>query len=295
MLSPLPRRSDWVPTSLTSPAVSAFPGLGAGSACASSFSRLAQRSLTLRPAHSRGHQFVTRFTRGFNHFVTSIVAPVASGWSGCRVGLSPTGKSAALPRRTLEADIQVFRAVEDKASGFEGHSSTPEIALNRGLGDPNFTADRCRITPWPANTAPSESDSRNTSWLEHAALDGPDRVLIDEQISACLKDLGYSGELADEVPPDQPDSSFPEEEALPPGLEELLQIVRAAAAATPLEFMRVVLASSDDGRFVEVTGGPEFRKELGVAFRENLLALGMLGWELGYRKSPPVPSQGIGF
>ena len=93
MLSPLPRRSDWLPTSLTSPALSAFPGLGAGSACASSFSRLAQRSLALRPAHSRGHQFVTRFTRGFNHFVTSIVAPVASGWSGCRVGLSPTGKA----------------------------------------------------------------------------------------------------------------------------------------------------------------------------------------------------------
>ncbi len=92
MLSPLPRRSDWVLPSLTSPAVSAFPGLGAGSACASTFSRLARRSLALRPAHSRGHQFVTRFTRGFNHFVTSIVAPVASGWSGCRVGLSPTGK-----------------------------------------------------------------------------------------------------------------------------------------------------------------------------------------------------------
>ncbi len=108
MLSPLPRRSDWVPTSLTSPAVSAFPGLGAGSACASSFSRLAQRSLTLRPAHSRGHQFVTRFTRGFNHFVTSIVAPVASGWSGCRVGLSPTGKSAALPRRTLKSGHSDF-------------------------------------------------------------------------------------------------------------------------------------------------------------------------------------------
>ena len=35
--------------------------------------------------------FVTRFTGGFNHFVASIVAPVASGWSGCRVGLSPTG------------------------------------------------------------------------------------------------------------------------------------------------------------------------------------------------------------
>src|ERR1700693_1235680 len=31
-------------------------------------------------------------TRGFSHFVTSIAAPVASGWSGCRVGLAPTGK-----------------------------------------------------------------------------------------------------------------------------------------------------------------------------------------------------------
>src|SRR6202521_1617180 len=31
-------------------------------------------------------------TRGFSHFVTSITAPVASGWSGCRVGLAPTGK-----------------------------------------------------------------------------------------------------------------------------------------------------------------------------------------------------------
>src|SRR5208282_6932824 len=34
------------------PAVSAFPERVVGSACASSFSRLAQRSLTLRPAHS---------------------------------------------------------------------------------------------------------------------------------------------------------------------------------------------------------------------------------------------------
>src|SRR5450432_3572806 len=41
-------------------------------------------------------------TRGFSHFVTSMTAPVASGWSGCRVGLTPTGKRR-LPRRTPEA------------------------------------------------------------------------------------------------------------------------------------------------------------------------------------------------
>jgi hypothetical protein len=31
-------------------------------------------------------------SKGFSHFVTSMTAPVASGWSGCRVGLAPTGK-----------------------------------------------------------------------------------------------------------------------------------------------------------------------------------------------------------
>jgi hypothetical protein len=49
--------------SLIHPVVSAFPERVVGSACASSFSRLAQRSLTLRPAHSRGHQFVTRYPK----------------------------------------------------------------------------------------------------------------------------------------------------------------------------------------------------------------------------------------
>jgi len=35
---------------------------------------------------------VARFTGGFNSFVTSTIAPVASGWKSSRVGLSPTGK-----------------------------------------------------------------------------------------------------------------------------------------------------------------------------------------------------------
>ena len=74
------------------PAVPAFPDNVVGSACTSSFSRFAQRSLALRPAHSRRHLYVTCYTEGFSHFVTSMTAPVASGWSGCRVGLTPTGK-----------------------------------------------------------------------------------------------------------------------------------------------------------------------------------------------------------
>src|SRR5260370_26878146 len=46
--------------SLGNPAVSAFPERVIGSACASSFSRLAPHSLALPPAHSRCHQIVTR-------------------------------------------------------------------------------------------------------------------------------------------------------------------------------------------------------------------------------------------
>src|SRR5215470_13385462 len=45
------------------PAVAAFPDSAVGSACTSTFSRLARRSLALRPAHSRGHQVVTAIRR----------------------------------------------------------------------------------------------------------------------------------------------------------------------------------------------------------------------------------------
>jgi hypothetical protein len=33
-----------------------------------------------------------QLSEGFSHFVTSIAAPAASGWSVRRVGLAPTGK-----------------------------------------------------------------------------------------------------------------------------------------------------------------------------------------------------------
>jgi hypothetical protein len=51
-----PGAATGLTASLIHPAVSAFPDTTVGSACASSFSRLAQRSLALRPAHSRCHR-----------------------------------------------------------------------------------------------------------------------------------------------------------------------------------------------------------------------------------------------
>ena len=47
---------------------------------------------------------LTCYTEGFSHFVTSMTAPVASGWSGCRVGLAPTGKRRLVTAHP-EADI----------------------------------------------------------------------------------------------------------------------------------------------------------------------------------------------
>jgi hypothetical protein len=39
-------------------------------------------------------------SEGFSHFVTSMTAPVASGWSVRRVGLAPTGKRRLLTAHT---------------------------------------------------------------------------------------------------------------------------------------------------------------------------------------------------
>jgi len=56
--------------------MSVIVGAGAGSAI-----QFLGREAALRPARSRGHLYVTSYTEGFSHFVTSMTAPVASGWS----------------------------------------------------------------------------------------------------------------------------------------------------------------------------------------------------------------------
>jgi hypothetical protein len=50
-------------------------------------------------------------TRGFSHFVTSMTAPVASGWSGCRVGLTPTGKRRLSTAHTQTRHSLGYRVV----------------------------------------------------------------------------------------------------------------------------------------------------------------------------------------
>src|SRR5258706_8084399 len=51
----------------------------------SAFTRVAACTLALSPIRDT-------LIEGFSHFVTSMTAPIASGWSDCRVGFAPTGK-----------------------------------------------------------------------------------------------------------------------------------------------------------------------------------------------------------
>src|SRR5436309_3686453 len=56
-------------------------------------------------------------TRGFSHFVTSMTAPVASGWSGCRVGLAPTGKRRLFTAHTRRGHPRLLRCRLPRAAG----------------------------------------------------------------------------------------------------------------------------------------------------------------------------------
>ena len=67
----------------------------------SAFTRVAACTLALPPIRDT-------LIEGFSHFVTSMTAPIASGWSGCRVGLAPTGK-----RRLVTAHTQSRHSNDD--------------------------------------------------------------------------------------------------------------------------------------------------------------------------------------
>src|SRR6476646_5537257 len=67
----------------------------------SAFTRVTACTLALSPTRDTHPE-------GFSYFVTSIAAPAASGWSGRRVGLAPTGK-----RRLVTAHTQNGHWVTD--------------------------------------------------------------------------------------------------------------------------------------------------------------------------------------
>src|SRR5438270_11837609 len=106
MPPPLPRCSSGCLPRSFRPAVSAFPGRVTGSACTSSFSRLARRSLALQPAHSRGHQFVTRYPKASDISSPPCLLRLLPAGANRRVGLAPTGKRRLVTAHTHSGHLQ---------------------------------------------------------------------------------------------------------------------------------------------------------------------------------------------
>jgi hypothetical protein len=72
--------------------ISAFPERVIGSACASSFSRFARRSLALRPAHTRCHLIVTRIPKASASSLPPWVLRLLPAGAFWRVGFTLIGK-----------------------------------------------------------------------------------------------------------------------------------------------------------------------------------------------------------
>ena len=133
------------------PAVTAFPDNVVGSACTSSFSRIAQRSLALRPAHSRGHLYVTCYTEGFSHFVTSMTAPVLPAgaiWPGgaCTHWKAPPCHGAHV-KRTLQTTV-VDASIGRRAGLHGSLRERPESGRKAVIySEPKIAPQRARSLP----------------------------------------------------------------------------------------------------------------------------------------------------
>src|ERR1017187_10397207 len=138
MPPPIPRCSNWAYSSLNSPSCFSLPRYGSRiglhiflfEAC-STFTRVAACTLALSPIRDT-------LIEGFSHFVTSMTAPIASGWSGCRVALAPTGK-----RRLVTAHTQLGHLAGSKSEADQCDCPTSSARIILRYGHANPSHDRC--------------------------------------------------------------------------------------------------------------------------------------------------------
>jgi hypothetical protein len=136
MLPPLPRCSSWAYSSLISPGRISLPRKGCRVRPAHRpFRGLLSVYSRWRPAHSRGHQFVTRYPKASDIssppcLLRLLPAGAVAGW-----GLHPL-ESAALPRRTPTADVTTTQAAR-----------VPKVA--RGVGEVLVVLIETRIATKP--------------------------------------------------------------------------------------------------------------------------------------------------
>jgi hypothetical protein len=92
------------------------------------FSRLARRSLALRACTLALSPIRDTLIEGVSHFVTSMTAPIASGWSGCPVGLAPTGK-----RRLCTAHTHLGHLLLKGSGPIRASSTNIECCPNKSI------------------------------------------------------------------------------------------------------------------------------------------------------------------
>ena len=92
---------------------------------------------------------------GFSHFVTSVTAPVASGWSGCRMGFAPTGKRRLITAHTHnvirrhqlpQCERFIRRLSQDGLSRHRTPDQRPSHFLLSGFGQ--VIQQDCRAGRW---------------------------------------------------------------------------------------------------------------------------------------------------
>jgi hypothetical protein len=102
----------------------------------------------------------------FGHFVTSMTAPITSGWSACRVGFSPTGK-----RRLCTAHTHNGRRAWTRKSIIKVHINVPDVWSDIG------TTTTLELRP--AGTLPAELSSSSGRIPTSSKVQPPSIALCD--------------------------------------------------------------------------------------------------------------------
>src|SRR4030081_3433004 len=165
MLSPLPRRSGWAYSSLCSPSRISLPRKGCRVGLrivlfedCSAFTRVTACTLALSPIRDT-------LIEGFSHFVTSMTAPTASGWSGCRVGFAPTGKRRLV---TAHAKNEQLRCAPDDLFQFHKCSHLEPILPQQKV----------------LNEVPGKAPSPERQSAISARVEAELAQLVDEKVGA---------------------------------------------------------------------------------------------------------------
>jgi hypothetical protein len=90
----------------------------------SAFTRVAACTLALSPIRDT-------HSEGFSQFVTSLAAPAASGWSGRRVGLAPTGKRRLVTAHTRSGHLSAVELQAQSRNPLAGDCSLTGVRNNR--------------------------------------------------------------------------------------------------------------------------------------------------------------------